>query len=260
MGIFGSGKLGANKKGKIDVFVNDQTNPYFQYFLINELKNDITLTSDITKDDEKANVSSGHGFVGGGLNSGEMFTIFENNRSAQVRVKSVLNDEVTLEIPFANDFTAAGSIIYRGDYYLNRNGSTPINYQMNIKDFTIPIDISKIVLTMTHVDEGNDGLFGGIAALSNGIWFRKENGTDFNLGNYINNQDFKDKGADVTYLPKGPGASESTTVIFDLIEIFGSVTRMDARNADNFKGQIRDDLTGLSGFRISLVGSYTDEN
>lgn len=260
MKTIGDGLPAVNSKGKIDVFVNDQTNPLFQYLLIDELKDDITLTSDIVKDDEVINVSSGHGFVGSGLASGEIMTIWENNRYSQVRVKSVSTDAITIEYPMAFPFTVSGAKIIRGSSNLNIDGSSlEVDFLMKIQDFTIPIDISKVILTMFHSGAGDDSKFAGITALTNGLWFRKENDIDFNLGNYINNQDFKLRGAYVDYPSKGPGGTESTDVVFDLEEIFGQVMRMDSEKNDVFRCQVRDNLIGLTSFKVSMIGSYTDE-
>ena len=255
----GNGTLGANINGGVDVFVQDQTSPLFQYFLIREQKTDITLTSPISQDDTVINVSSGHGFTGRAGTPGEYITIFENNRYFQQQVVSVSTDALTLEYPVDTDYTVAGASVIRGNNLLNVNGSvTPVNFDMTIRDFTIPIDISGIILTMFHTATADDGKFGGIAELTNGVWFRKGDGFDFNLGNYRNNQDFKNVGGVPEYTAKGPAGSNATSVTFDLKRIFGQVIRMDARDADTFCAQVRDNLTGLDSFIFSLIGSYTE--
>lgn len=99
---------GVNRKNKIDVFINDQTNPLFQYFLINEIKTDITLTAPVSINDTVVNVSSGHEFI-----VGEVLTIFENNRYIQMNVVSVATDAIAIAYPIANAFTVAGAVVVR---------------------------------------------------------------------------------------------------------------------------------------------------
>lgn len=245
-----------NAKNKIDVFVNDQTSPLFQYFLQHEQKTDITLTSAVSVDDTTINVSAGHGFTGA---DGEYLTIFEDNMFLSQPVISAVGDAITIAMPSDRVYTTA-AVVIRGNSRLNIDGATtPTRFDLNLRGFTIPIDISKIVLTMTHTSAGDDGKFGGIAKLANGVYFRKENGFTFNLGNYINNQAFKDIGALIDYTAKGPAGVESTNIYVDLKQIFGQVIRMDSRANDVFYGYVREDLTGLLSFSVSLIGSYTDE-
>lgn len=259
--MIGNGRIGANKKGKIDVFINDQTNPLFQYFLIDEQKADILLTSAADKDDITVNVSSGHGFTAA---TGEMITIFENGRVMQSRVKSVSTDEITLELPLAFPLTTAATVI-RGNNRINVDGSsTPVEFLFKLRQWVIPIDISKIILLATHTTISDYTTFMGIANpavnVPNGLWFRRENDENFNLGNYKTNKDFRLKGAVVDFPDKVPSGTYATEIIFDMVDIFGQVMRFRGAANEFFKGTVRDDLSALTSMQISLIGSYTDEN
>jgi len=255
--MIGNGQVGANKKGKIDVFVNDQTNPLFQNFLIDEQKTDITLTSPVSKNDEIVSVSAGHGFTGA---DGEYITIYENNRWIQSKVVSVSTDDIELDEPVAFDITT-NAVVIRGSNLLNVDGSTDeVDFSFKLRDYTIPIDISKIIILAIHTAEGDYTKFTGIAALTKGIWFRKENGIDFNLGNYINNQDFRLKGAEVDFPDKAPAGSYATEIVFDMVKIFGQVMRFYPEDNDTFKGTVRDALQTISSLQVALIGSYTDES
>jgi hypothetical protein len=240
----------------MDVVVQDQTSPLFQYYLINEQKTDITLTADVSVDDTVISVSAGHGFTGA---AGEYIVLFENNQEGQFKVISVATNDITIEYPSAQVFTVAGCQVIRGNVNMNVNGSsTEVVFNMKLRNFTIPIDIGKAIITMSHPLAGDDGKFGGIAELTNGVYFRKNNTEKFNLGNYINNQAFKNVGGTVKYAAKGPGGIEATDIIFDIKEIFGQVIRFDCCDNDVFEAHVRDNLTGLSSFTMSLIGSYTE--
>lgn len=256
--MISNGKLGHNVKGKVDVFINDQTNPLFQYFLIHEQKTDITLTAPAAKNDTIVNVSSGHGFTAA---TGEMITIFENGRVMQCRINSVTDDAITLELPIAFPLSVAATVI-RGNNRINIDGSiTPVEFLFKLRQWIIPVDISKIILLATHTTISDYTTFMGIAGgITNGLWFRRENDDDFNLGNYKTNKDFRLKGAVVDFPQKVPSGSYATEIVFDMVEIFGQVMRFKGGNNEFFKGTVRDKLDTLTSMQISLIGSYTDEN
>ena len=238
----------------IDVFPQSSTEPLFQHFLMREDKKDILLTSDVVVDDEVVSVSTGHGFTAA---AGEMMVLWAENRVLQTRVKSVLGDAITIDAPIAQPFTVAGTKVWRGNINMNIDASvTPVEFALTLTDFTIPIDIGFAIISMTHSLAGDDSKFGGISELSNGMYFRKENFTNFNLGNYRNNGDFRDLGADVKYDTKGPGGSPSTSIVFDLEKMFGQVMRLDTFYDDVVKAVMRDNNTNDS-MTISVLGSYT---
>ncbi len=147
----------------------------------------------------------------------------------------------------------------RGVKELNLNGSvTPVELLYKPRNSFIPVDLSGFKVTMQHTAAGDDGKFGGIAALTNGIYFRQVNGHRVNLGNYVCNKCFKDRGAYVDYTSKGPAGSESTEILFNIESLFRQAIRINPRNNEYFFGKIRDDLTGLDSFTISLIGSFTE--
>jgi hypothetical protein len=225
-----------------------------------ELKDDILLTSDVSIDDEIINVSPGHGFTAA---PGEILAIWENNRMMQFSVVSVSTNAVTVSSPSPNAFTVTDAIIVRGNRNVNVDGSiTPVQFILKLRNFTIPIDISAIVATMQHGSNvPDDGKFGGLSALTKGLWFRKDNFLKFNLGNYKTNQDFKDVGGVVEYTNKAPAGTNATNIVFDLKKSFGQVMRLSPRNNDTFYGNVRDDISSSAGMDlmlISLLGSYTE--
>jgi hypothetical protein len=248
-------------KANKDVTIQDSTQPLFQYFLLNEQKKDILLTSDISIDDEVINVSSGHGFT---AVAGEHIVIWGDSVFEQAKVKSVSTDAITVDIPMASPFTIADAKITRGNYLLNVDGSvTPVDFKFTMDTAAIvPIDLSKVVITMQHgANVPDDGKFGGLAELTNGMYFRHVNGTRINLGNYINNQDFKDRGAVVAYTDKAPAGTNATNIVFDIKEIFGQVMRINPRAGDYVLAKIRDNISsgaGMAKMIVSVIGSYTE--
>ena len=249
--------VGPGKK-EIDVNIQSQTSQLFRYFLMIEQKTDITLTSDITMDDEVINVSGGHGFTAA---AGEYMVIRSGDLFTQTKVTAVNTNAITVEMPIASDFPDTSTVI-RGNINMNIDGNAvPTDFKFSFPGAQIPIDLSTVILTMQHgANVPDDGKFGGLTALSNGIYFRQVNGARVNLGNYINNQAFKDVGAIVEYTTKAPAGTNATNVMLEIESIFGQVIRLNPRDNDEFIGHVRDDIAsdeGMAKFTVAIIGSFT---
>lgn len=248
---------------EIDNNPQSQTSPLFRYFLMLEQKTDITLTSAINENDMVINVSPGHGFT---AVSGEHIVVRNGDAFTQLKVISVATNAITVDIPIANAFPITSGVI-RGSINMNVDGSaTSVDFEYTSiinggVNPIIPIDLSTVIITMQHgANVPDDGKFGGLAALTNGIFFRKVNGSNQNLGNYIKNQDFKDNGAFVGYTDKAPAGTNATNIMFAIEEIFGQVIRIDPRTIDSVLGKVRDNISagaGMAKFSVSLIGSFT---
>ena len=254
--------IGPGKK-EIDTNAQSQTSPLFQYFLMDEQKTDITLTAPISEDDEIINVSPGHGFT---AVAGEYIVVRDGDVFTQKKVISVNVNAITVDMPIANNIPDTAEVI-RGNINMNVDGSSaPVDFKYSSnccgsQNPQIPIDLGTIIITMQHgTNQPDDGRFGGITALTKGMYFRKMNGGRVNLGNYINNQAFKDVGAEVEYTLKAPAGTNATNITFDIETIFGQVVRMDPRLDDFALAKVRDDISssaGMNKLTISLVGSFT---
>jgi hypothetical protein len=250
--------IGGGRK-EVDVVVQDSTSPLFQYFLMNEQKTDIALTSDVNINDTIINVSPGHGFTAA---AGEYIAVFQSDFFIQAKVKSVAVDAVTVFAPLQTAFTVGATVI-RGNILMNVDGSGgDVEFKLHLRDASIPVDISKIIITMQHgALVGDDGKFGGLNALNNGLFFKKVNDSTFSLGNYIQNQDFKDVGGIVNYTAKGQGGANATDIIFDVKTIFGQVIRIHPSLTDMIVGIVRDAISpvqDMDKLTASVVGSYTE--
>jgi len=253
------GRKSFNMSGEIDVNIQSQTTTLFQYLLMQEQKTDIILTDPISVDDVVVNVSAGHGFTAA---DGEFMVVRNGNAFFQLRVKSVASDAITIESPIDNDYPILGTSIIRGNVNMNVNGSSvPVDFKFTFNGdvaANVPIDIQGFILSFqSGAITPDDGTFGGIPALSNGVFLRKVNDTNTGLGNYTSNQEFRDVGGVIEYSDKAPAGTNATNVFIDIESNFGQVLRINPRIPDHVLGKVRDNLTGLDKFTVSILGSFT---
>lgn len=229
----------------------DQATPPFQYYLMRHLNENVKLASNIEMNDEEITLVSGHGFV-----IGDYISIWEGGRHLQERVMNVVGDVITLPIPCDTNYTTNARII-RGSINMAIDASAGIEFK--IKPITEdPIDIATIKISFqSGATVPDDGTFGGMAALTDGCYFRAINGMTYNLGNYRTNQDFIDKGAVVTYSDKAPAGTNGTRVYFDMRGVFGIVFRTGMTTGDELIFKLRGDLTDLNNMTVSLLGQGT---
>ena len=254
--------IAENYQKEIDVNIQSQTSSLFQYFLMDEQKTDIILTAPVVIDTNVVNVSSGHGFT---AVSGEYMVVRNGDLFFQQKVISVASDAITVEMPIDDDFPVSGTTVIRGNINMNIDGATtPTDFKCHLSTASgaqVPIDLTTIILTMQHgANVPDDGKFGGLVELTNGLYFRKVNGNRVNLGNYKNNQKFRDLGAIVEYTSKAPSGTEGTAATLDLENIFGQVIRLDPRTDDCFLSHVRDKIDaaeGMAKMTVSIIGSFT---
>lgn len=243
---------GQEPGASLDVFIQDQDTPPFQYYLMQNLKTDISLVTGTAVDDEVIYVDAGHG-----ITTDSYLSIREGSYQSQVGVAGVVGDDITLMSPLSTAYTTAAQVI-RGNIEMNISGSYSDQvFEMDMWG-TEPVDIQTVIVTMQHGTEGDDSKFGGITALTNGLLFSKvDDNLHQHLGNYKQNQDFREFGANVEYTDKAGGGNHSTNVTYDIKSIYGVVLRVDPRINGLLNATVQDNLNSLLRLRVSLMGQIT---
>jgi hypothetical protein len=245
--------IGQNRE--IDVNIQSQTGETLDYLFVEELKTDCALAQATAIDDTILNLAPGHGFTGA---SGEVLTIFYANRCEQFRVVSVATNAITVEAPVSIDYPVVGSVIVRGNYLMNVDGSTTQRVFKFKPRGATPIDIStSYLLAQSGSSVPDDGNFLGITAITKGLLWRCIDGSIYTKGNFRNNQDFKRRGAQVTYSTKAPSGTNATDIVFKHEEIAGQVIRLDPRTDDELWWIVRDNLSTIASLFASACTSYT---
>jgi hypothetical protein len=242
-----------HKKIKIDAL----NSPFFQYFAVQELNNNLTLASPVSIDDTLINMTPGHGFQ-----IGEFITIFENSIFAQNEVINVAGNVITIDMPAYLPFSTNARVV-RGNADLNVNGSvTPVDFLVKLYNSFIPIDIQFAIFQFQHGSNvPDDGKFTGISALTNGMFIRLRNSFFINFGIYRNNMAFKLRGAEINYSQKAPAGTYATEILIDIKKSYNRVVSIYPLRGDYLLMRVQDDLTptkGISFARASVLGFYSE--
>lgn len=241
----------------LDVFVQSNTNPPFQYWLVEELFTDRVLTSPTVPKSNQVVLNDVTD-----ITVGHCLSLFENTLYEQVKIIAIDVGTKTLTtgqaISFA--FSTSASVIIGQNNIASNTGTleTPVLYKYEPRQSAVPIDISLMIITITSGNNvPSDDNFGGIAPLSNGVYLYRENAVRLNLGDYFINGDFKDRGGSVTYVEKlGGGGVYTTDVVFNTATAFDSVIRVNTAN-ESIVLESRDPLAGITSMKASIIGSFT---
>lgn len=226
------------------------------------LASDVTLNANLTLDDEAFQVSSPSVVPA----AGNFLCIAEGNRQTQVEVKTAVSAggddyDITTSMPIDFAYTTA-AIMRLQNCDMNVNGSvTPATFSLCslAPGASVKWDITRMIVSMVHGTAGDDGLFGNLAALTNGVYFRVENGTKKNLFNAKENSDFRVQGYDLLYPSRSGGLGNygtTTRISFNGPEKRGAVIRLDP--GETIIAKVRDDLSTLGRFRITFQGHVSD--
>lgn len=244
-------------EGGLDVNIQDQTSDRVSLFLAQILGLVINLSGSV-KDASSFNVTTD------GITPvvGNFICIQENEKITQeeiLTVTPVSGDEYTITIAVPLDITysaSAGCSIQNVDMDVN-GASATVEFKVIPAPGTT-WDINRMIVSMTHGTQGDDGLYGNLSALTNGVYYRKEDGqTSQNLFNARENSDYRNEGYDVTYVARSGGGGTYGTasrVTFNGQDKSGVSIRLDGDNSETFTGVVRDNLTALVKHRVRVQG------
>lgn len=247
-----------NPRGSFDVAIQDQITSVVDNLLSQKLKTDITITTAGAIGDFTLNVSAGHGFT-----AGSWIEIYEGTRSFQSQVQSVSTNELTLSLALSFAYTVAATV-YRVNVEMNVNGAvTPVEFSYGpLAGSGVDLDIYGAVISMADAAAIDGGKFGGQAALTIGVSFSVE--TDVFTGRLYNvkrNQDLMERGESYSFDTKAPGGEYSFIVHRHFTGGGGQngvAVRLHSVYNSRIAVVVRDNLTGLSIFRIAVFGHVVD--
>lgn len=245
----------------VDVAIQDQASELLSLFL-GDIKDTVTVLTNTAKNDVSLDVeTTGHTPI-----VGEFVCLQEDKKITQaeiVTVTPIAGNQYTLGISIPLDYAytvAGGCTILNVD--MNVDGTTPVTFQVKPTAGT-KWDITRMMTSMVLSSAGDDGLYGNIAALTNGTYYRKEDsGESNNLFNAKENADYALEGYDTSYpLRSGGGGSHGfrSRITFAGQNKQGVVIRLDGDLGDSFTATVRDDLTLINKFRTKVQGHVVED-
>lgn len=239
----------------VDVLIQDQASDIIDYYLCIQLF-ELELAVDAVIDEYTVQVVDGTSVV-----NGTYVCMQEGERAFQAQVISGGGtNTLTIDTPLDFSFTTEASVSNRTPQ-LNVDGSvTPVIATLG----PIPCnswDITRVIMSMTHAASGDDGKFGGITALTNGIVLRKSNGDHHTIFNAKTNGELRERMYDVTYNDKAPAGTYGTSTrrSFAGPDKNGVTIRLDGDKGDKLEILIQDDLTTLTSFRVVAQGHLVED-
>ena len=244
---------------QVDSVHQDSTSTSFSLFL-GQNRSDLTVLANVSLDAESINVET----TGATPVVGNHIFLKEDVHWSQIEIKTVTpitGNQYTLGLfmPLDYAFTTAATSELQNTR-MNVNGSvTPIHFGIKPQGLDVfALDVTRMIVTMQMTAAGDDGLFGNLPTLTNGVYFRTHDGIVKNLFNARENGEFAREGAgDVTYITRSGGSGSYGVrgrVTFNGHDKRGVVIRLLANSTDEFHGVVRDNLSTLSSFRIKIQG------
>ena len=208
-----------------------------------------TLTSNVNVGDTIINIDSNSG-----VTNGNVITFYESDYMYQSLVVANTSTTITVGSPIDNIYTITGSTIESGLWNMAVDGSSTTQ-KFKIKSPPLSdLCIHTINFSMLDNVVMDDGKFGGITALSNGIIFAFTNGLNKNLALVVNNLGLWEIGFTLDYSDKAPAGQYGLRARKNLREENG--TRFLLRKGLNSEFQlfIQDDLSELDLVSVIIGG------
>jgi hypothetical protein len=243
------------------VLESNSTVPLDLYF-IQTAGTPTTLLAATAVDDRTITLTSTTGFVDGTFIG--IFDPISDRFYFGEQVGAPAGNVITLDTPLDFAFDAGKNVLpFSRD--LNVDGSsTPQTFSITVGGGDLSIEITRIIISMVHNSSGDDGKFGGGAALPLGLVLRYVNGDTRNIFNTKSNSDFANLAYDVSYTTRSvPGNSYGTRIRYTL----GGQDKHDSSikllPGESLQAIVQDDLTlatrGLISFRMIAAGRISSD-
>jgi hypothetical protein len=216
-----------------------------------------TLAVSPAVNDYDVEMNTGHGFI-----VNDKMAIFEevdgNARFMVAVVLAVVSDTITLSAPVPYPFSLSAAVItYTPE--MNVNGAaTPVVHSITNGN-SKAVHVTRITLHMTDSTAMDDTRFGGQAALTRGIVFRKRyvDGTYQQYFSAKTNGEIGEiAGGDKSYDDKAGGSLNGFTsrITYNGPDKRGVVIEL--QQGEAIEMLIQDDLTGLASFTTLVSGHF----
>jgi len=242
----------------VDANIQDQTTPLLDSYFLKELSSFTisvdTFASTATVLSYSFTATAGHGIIVGN----EILLLdVAADRSFYSTVMGVATNVITIDRPIDYVFASATTLGRITSSEMAVNGSVTEQI-FTVRAGTVPFDVTRVILQMTHASGGDDGKFGGIAAVTRGLVMRVVDGVSKTIFNWKTNGDIKNFCFDLAYSDKAAGGENGTgaRITFGGQSKHGVVIRLS--DTDKLQFIVQDDLTGLTSLKIVAQGHEVD--
>lgn len=256
----GYGLLPRESNSGVPVNIQDQTSKMLDLRFIRDKGNSTTVKTNATAGSRTIDLTDTTGYVDGNIVGIFSPLTTEFYFGQQIGVPS--GDTITLDTPLDYAYLSGATVI-------NADANMAVDGSVTTQVFQIgpvgvgtgvEVDITKVIGTISDNLAMDDSKFGGIAALTNGVVLRKNNGRFLNYGNAKSNGDLAlFAGRSNEYTDKAGGGNYS--VFFELKfagpENHGVTVRL--RPGEILEILIQDDLTDLLGFYGIAQGHIVED-
>lgn len=178
-----------------------------------------------------------------------------NHQGIKYQILALTATTITLDTYVDTSFPI-DSVISVVDIEMNKLGTlaTPQEYIIKPNPNQV-IHVTRIIITMTHSSQGDDGLFGDLPPLTNGFLVRANVGGVYGtFTNWKTNEKMASDMYDLRYTTRSGGGGTYGTIGRGSFYKLGVVVRLDGSRGDFMEVYNRDDLTGLLSFEIKAQG------
>lgn len=207
-----------------------------------------TISVDVSIEDLVITVDSTSGAA-----NGDAITFYEGIRFFQSVIKSFTATTITISSPIDFAYTTK-ALVEIGKWNMAVNGSVTTQIFSIKSPPEISFNINTVNCSMLDSSDMDDGMFGGISSLSNGVIFKLVDGIKKNLALIINNLGFWEIGFDTEYSAKAPAGKYGFRARRHISEINGVVLKLLCKDNAEFQVHIQDDLTGLDLMAVTVNG------
>lgn len=174
-----------------------------------------------------------------------------------ITLTGVAGNVLTLDRPIGNDYTTAATVTeVITDMAVAGTLANPEAFEVKAPVGTV-WQLTRILISLVHAGAGDDGKFGGIAALTNGVALRATTsaGRTVTFANWKTNGDMRLDMYDVTYTDKAPGGANGTggRWTFTRSEVVAELDG-DASPVQKMEVLVQDPLQTLTSFHIRAQG------
>lgn len=245
------------------VILQDQTTGVLPLPFLRNLGTVISLAADTVVNVNTITLTAGHGLTTG-ANAGQYIEIASDTNGShfmQSQIVTVTINTILLDSPVPRVFTPGGSTLVHSSRSMNVDGSiTPVVFAIE----PLPIQSGDITRTICDIRDNvamDFETFGGLAALTNGLVLRVNNGdgTYRILYNFKSNGDIIGHCFDNNFATNNGGGTRGFTsrLTWASQGKYGVAIRLDGAvgTGEKLEWVVQDDLTGLLQMHWNIGGS-----